>query len=259
MTAVINTIWRLAIAAELLLALRLLQQRLVGVYPALFTGSLFFAVQGGLLMLVVSSGQPAMETAWKLTEPVIWLLWAWVVLDLFSKWSGSYKGIGRFGRYLFLALVSTALLVSLIGWPYEWRALVTTGDNRIYLILNRILFATLALFTVLVWLFFQNYPTPVTTNLLRHTYITMAYLSLLALGNWAFTLSGTKLTPVVNLSIVASAALCFGAWAVLLTRKGEAKESIPPMDPQEVEKIKRLNRELLILMRELPEEIGAQS
>jgi hypothetical protein len=258
MTAVIKVIWQLAIAAQLVLAVRLAQQRLVGVYQALFGQSCLFAAQNVLLMLSISDNRSTMRATWQVTEPIVWLCWVWLVLDLFSKWSRSYKGIGRFGRYLFVALVSAAFLVSLIGWPYEWRALVTTGDNRVYLIFNRILFATLALFTVSVWVFFHNYPTPVTKNLVRHTYITIAYLCSLAFGNWAFTLSGTRLTLFVNVSIVLSAALCFGAWAVLLTRKGEARESIPYMDPNEIEKIVRLNRELLILMRELPEEIGAQ-
>ena len=58
-------------------------------------------------------------------------------------------------------MVSVALVVSLICWPFEWKSLVFAHDFRIYYILNRVLMAAFALFILLVWLFFRNYPSAV--------------------------------------------------------------------------------------------------
>jgi len=144
------------------------------------------------------------------------------------------------------------VLVSVMGWPFEWKALVFEHDFRIYFILTRIFWATLALFTVGVWLFFRNYPTPVRPNVVRHTYIAATFFSLNALSWLALTLSGVKLAAQVNISIVAGTMGCFAAWAVLLTRKGEERESIPVMPPEEIARIERVNQELLIMMRNFP-------
>jgi hypothetical protein len=255
----INIIWRLSVASELILAARLLLQGLGSVYPALVTGSCIFALQASLLILSVhhSYSRSPMGDVWKISEPLVGLLWSWIVLELFSKWTKSYPGIGRFGRYLFVALVAIALMVSLICWPFEWKALVVAHDFRIYFILNRVLLATLALFMFLVWLFFRNYPAPVAPNVARHTHITTIYLAVTALSWLAITLSGLKIVAVANLSLVVAAVGCFSAWAILLTRAGEERESIPVMPAEDIARIERVNRELLGLMKNFPREIRA--
>ncbi len=254
----INIIWRLAVLAELILAARLYVQGLWRDYLALFAGSTSFALQGCLFMWSVHHvySKSPMQIAWKITEPLVWVLWSWIVLELFSKWTRSYRGIGRFGRILFGVCIVVALLVSLAAWPYEWKALVLRHDFRIYYIISRVIMATLALFTLMVWLFFRNYPTPVAPNVVRHTVVTLVYLGANTLGWLTDTLSGTRLTALVNLSTVVFAVGCSSAWAILLTRKGEAKESVPILAPEEIAKIERINRELLVFMRQLPSEVG---
>jgi hypothetical protein len=250
----INIIWRLSVAMELILAARLVLQGLGRIYSALLVGVCVFALRSSLLIISTHHAytRSTTEWVWKVTEPLVWLLWVWIAFELFVKWARSYPGIGRFGRYLFSALIAVALLVSLIWWPYEWKALVTAGNFRIYYILNRVLIAALALFTVLVWLFFRNYPTGVAPNVIRHTRITVIYLTATALIQMAFTLSGAKLMAVSNISLVAVAAGSFAAWALLLTRKGESKESLPKLAPEEILRIERVNEELLVLMKNFP-------
>jgi hypothetical protein len=248
----ISIIWRLSVATELIVVARLLFQGLGGVYPALLAGSCIFALRSSLLILSLSDLVSRTREAWRITEPLVWIMWAWIVLELFSKWTRSYPGIGRFGRYLFGVLVTVALLVSMIGWTFEWRALVFAHDFRIYYILNRVLMATLAVFTLLVWLFFRNYPAAVAPNALRHTQITVTYLATNALSQLAFTLNGLKVNAAVNLLIVVATFACFSAWAVFLTRKGEVRSTVPAMEPAEVARIEQVNRELLGLMKKLP-------
>lgn len=236
------------------MAVRLVTQGLGGIYPALLAGSCVFAFRSSLLILSVhhSHSQSTMEWIWKLTEPLVWFVWGWIVFELFAKWTRSYQGIGRFGRYLFSTLVAVALLVSLICWPFEWRALVFTHDFRIYYIVNRVLMATFTIFTLLVWLFFRNYPAAVAPNVVRHSQITTIYLAVTSLSQLAFTLNGMPVNAVVNLSLVLASVGSFAAWAVLLTRAGEQRDLLPALAPEEILKIERVNRELLVLMKNFP-------
>jgi hypothetical protein len=81
-----------------------------------------------------------------------------------------------------------------------------------------------------------------------------------ALSYLALTLNGSRIVALVNLSTVALVNLamvvvsagCFSAWAILLTRKGEERELIPAMPPEDIARIERVNQELLGLMRNFP-------
>jgi hypothetical protein len=246
----INIVWRLSVATELILAVRLLWQGLGGVYPALTIASCGFALQASLLMLSRYLAHPkaAYFVAEKVTDPIVWVLWLWIVLELFSKWTRCYRGIGRFGQFFLGTLIFIALLISLISWPIEWKALVLYHDTRIYYMLTRVFMATLALFTLSVWLFFRNYPAPVPPNVVRHTHVTTIYLASMALSWLAFNLHQVAWG---NLSIVVLAVGSFSAWAILLTRKGEEMESIPAMSADDIARIERVNGELLGLMKNL--------
>lgn len=252
MREALTIIWRLAAVTELILVARLLLQGLAGVYPALVTCSCVFAFQALLLHVSLSQRHSMIQQVWKVTEPLSWVLCSWMVLELFSKWTRSYPGIGRFGRLLFGALISIALVFSLIWWPFEWKALVFDHDFRIYYILNRVFLATQALFVLSVWLFFRNYPAPVAPNVFRHTHITMTYFAMNALSWLVFTLNGLKVATLMNFSIVVVTIGCFSAWAILLTRKGEERETMPLVSPEDAARIERVNQELLGLMKNFP-------
>jgi hypothetical protein len=248
----INVVWRLAVVTELILAVRLLWQGLGGVYPALLVGSCLFAVRSSLLILSVSDLRSAMGQTWKMTEPLVWIAWAWIVLELFSKWTSSYQGIGRFGKYLFGATISIALLVSVFLSRLEWEKLFFKHDFQIYYVLTRILMATLAIFIVLIWLFFRHFPESVAPNMVLHTRITAVYFVVNALSYLTLTLGGQKLVGQANLAIVLAAFLCFSGWAVFLTRKGEIRGILPQMGKEEAARIARVNQELLGLMKNFP-------
>jgi hypothetical protein len=244
-------IWRLSVLAELILAARLLLQGLGGVYPALLTASCVFAFRSSLLILSVTHSRP-MREVWKVTQPVDLLLCCWIVFELFSKWTRSYPGIGRFGRFLLGALILVAVLISLVWCPFEWKSLVFDDALRIYYILDRVVSLALAVFMLSVWLFFRNYPAAVAPNVVRHTHVTVIYFAISGLNVLAFTLNGLKVGALVNLSIVAVTVGCFGAWAFLLTRKGEDRASLPTVSPEDAIRIEKVNQELLILMKNFP-------
>jgi hypothetical protein len=171
---------------------------------------------------------------------------------LFSRWSVSYRGIGRFGKFLLAAFLAFALLISVAFWRVEWERLVFEGNFRIYYVLDRIVLATLALFVVLTWLFFRNYPVAIAPNVVRHTYISAIYFVGTALCLLAFTLNGLKVIAWANLGVVIVTAACFGAWAIFLTRKGQVRPPVQQVSLEDRERIERINQELLVFMGNFP-------
>jgi hypothetical protein len=249
----INLILKLSVVAEVIGAARLLLQGLGGEYPALLTACCVLPIKS-LLLLVFKSFSTAsqMREAFEYLAPIEWIVSAWVVFELFSRWTRSYQGIGRFGKLLMVALLALALLVSVAFWHAEWEALVFAQNFRIYYILTRMIWVTLALFVSGTWLFFRNYPVPIAPNVFRHTYIAVIYFVGNALCELAFTLNGLKAVAWANVAIVTVTMGCFSAWAIMLTRKGQVIPEAPRVTPQDRERIDRINRELLVFMGNFP-------
>jgi len=168
--------------------------------------------------------------------------------SFFSRWTRNYQGIGRFGKLLLAALLTLALLISMACWPVEWKALVFAQSFRIYYILNRVVWGTLALFVIGVWLFFRNYPVATAPNVVRHTYVAVVYFAVNALCELAFTMIGLKAVAKANLVIVSATTACYCAWAILLTRKGQVLPQVQQVSVEDRVRIERLNEELLAFM-----------
>ncbi len=253
MDSAITFIWKLSVLAELSVAVRLLLQGLGGEYPALLTACCILPIKSLLLMFSYSGPSNAlMRQFWKAAEPIEWVLSAWIVFELFSRWTRSYKGIGRFGKLLLAVLLLGALVLSMAFCPMEWKALVFAGDTRIYYILHRIVWGTLAIFVISTWLFFRNYPVAIAPNVIRHNHVAAVYFALGALSSWAFTLNGLKVIAWVNLSMVAISLACYLAWAIRLTRKGRIPIMPPHVTIEDKARIERVNQELLGFMRRFP-------
>lgn len=248
MREAINVIWRLSVLAKLAVAARLLQQGLGGEYPALLTACCVLPIKSLLLMSVYRGHQDGAREFARLVEPVEWAVMAWVVFELFSQWTRSYRGIGRFGKILMATLLVGAILLSIAFWPVEWKALVFAQNFRIFYILNRVVFAALALFVVGTWCFFRNYPVAIAPNVVYHTRIAAAYFTANAVSELVFTLNGMSVLAQVNLALVTITASCFTAWAIMLTRKGQIAPPAQQVPLEDRERIERLNQELLVFM-----------
>jgi hypothetical protein len=257
MRGAINLIWKLSVLAELGVALRLILQGLGGEYPALAAACCILPIKSVLLMSSFFSRIPAEQMRYTSMElqPVEWIVSGWVVYELFSRWTRCYRGIGRFGKLLMVFLLVSALLISMAFWPTEWEALVFAYNFRIVYVLNRVIWVTLAVFVVGTWLFFRNYPVSIAPNVIRHTYVSVVYFSVVALSEWVFTLKGLKglaFVGWINLSIVTVSMGCYCAWAFLLTRQGQTVTQMQAVSVEDAQRIERINHELLVFMGDFP-------
>ena len=247
-------VWKFSLLAEAAVAVRLLVQGLAGQYPALMTAMCILPLKSLMLMESLFSKTTVLQVRAlnKFLLPVEWVLYAWIVFELFSLWSKSYVGIGRFGKFLLAALLAGALLLSLLFGFAEWKALVFSHDFRVYYMMDRVIWGTLALFVLGIWQFFRKYPVSIAPNVVRHTHIAVVYFVVGAICLLLFTLNGVKVVAWANIAIVISSASCYCAWAVLLTRRGQVLTPMQQISQQDKERIERINKELLVFMREVP-------
>ncbi len=254
MREAINLIWKLSVGAELALAIRLLLQGLAGEYPALLAASCILPIKSLLLIFSFFSTIPrnqARQVAGNLA-PIEWIVSAWIVFELFSWWTRSYQGIGRFGKLLLGTLLLVALVVSVALWHVEWEALVFRQNFRIYYILNRVVWGTLGLFVLGTWLFFRNYPVAIPPDVVHHTRIALVYFVGNALCELAFTMNGLRVVSIANLAIVLVTTGSFVSWAVVLTRRGQVTPEVQQVPLDDRERIERINHDLLVFMGNFP-------
>jgi hypothetical protein len=250
----IALIWKISVLAELAVATRLLLEGLGGEYPALLTACCVLPIKSLILMASVhsSSFQDQARQVARHLNPLEWIVCAWVVFELFARWTRSYPGIGRFGKYLLVALLVAASLVSLAFLHAEWQVPGFAQGSQFYYILDRVVWGILAVFVIGTWVFFRNYPVAIAPNVVRHTLVSMVYFAIGALSLLIFTLNGRKVVPGINLAIVVSTMGCFCSWAVLLTRRGQVAPPVQYISKIDRERIEKLNRELLGFMGDFP-------
>lgn len=249
MHGAINLIWKISVATEMALAIRLLWQGLAGEYPALFTACVVLPVKSILLMLSYWSldVRYARQIAQNLGA-LDGLIGAWIVYELFSRWTTSYKGIGRFGNLLLAALVIGSVALSSVTYSQEWKALDFVTDFRIYFILHRLVFTVLGMFVAGMWLFFRCFPVAMPPNVVRHTYIAMFYFVANAAAEFLYNMIGHNFTEWTNVAIVCTTTLSFGAWAVLLNKRGEVMPPQQVVSLEDRDRVQRINDDLLDLM-----------
>jgi len=254
MREAINLVWKLSLLGQLVVGVRLLILGLGGEYPALTTACCFLPIKSLLLMLTYLPSVPAnqMRLTAQYLSPLEWILCAWIVYELFSRWSASYQGIGRFGRLLFTVILVSSVLISLATWRVEWEKLIFAHNFRIYYIQERIVWGTLSIFVFGTWLFFRNYPVAIPPNVLRHTYVSMVYFTGTALCLLAFTMTGLTFLAPINLTKMIIGAGSFIAWAILLTRKGEIMPKIQRVSQEDKMRIEKINQDLLTFMEKFP-------
>jgi hypothetical protein len=164
---------------------------------------------------------------WVRTEPVLWLFYILVVLELYSLVLVNYKGLHTVGRWVFLIAITLAVLISglsvlpTLGNPNEKAVVIFY-----YALVARGIMFSLVLFILLILFFLSWYPISLSRNLVIHTFVCTIYLISHSLGYLVRNVEGTVVTYAVNLANQCITIICFGAWMLLLTRKGETTKMV---------------------------------
>ena len=259
MSAAIDLILKLVVLAACGLAsIKLFSTGLYRRYRALFAYLLFrFFYTSSLVLVFQDPRTAAYQRFWVLTEPIIWLFYVMLVIELYSLVLEKHRGLYTLGRWvLYLGLSVSILISGLTLFPQltggrAQRSLVMAY----YFAIERGVDFSLFIFLLVILLWLTRYPVPLSRNVVVHS---IAF-SVLFLSNTASvllrTILGYDATAYLNTFLLAIGAACILMWLLFLTRKGEeVRVSLPVFGPEHEERIlsqlEAINKTLLRVSRD---------
>jgi hypothetical protein len=237
--AILECLSWLEIAAYVVLYVRLRSQGLYRVYRVFAVYLLFRAVRSVALAVLPWAcytvwGRPYGQFEnkvygylWALTEPVVWFLQVLVVLELYSLVLQNFKGIASMGRWVLLASLAVAIVLSSVTLPSELSHSAQHDTIlRGYLVVSCGLDASLVIFLLFITAFLAWFPVPLNRNVVLYSMVYALYFITDTLAKLASNLVGASAWSAVNIAGNCMDLLCLGVWIVFLNRSGEAQKVV---------------------------------
>jgi hypothetical protein len=235
-----------------LTAFTLFRAKLQRTYPWFLLFLLFITVATPA-SLFLDQGTSAYLRFYKFVQPVFWVFYIGIVIELYRHIFQRHKGFYSIGRWIVLVsvglsvAVSAAMMFSKITpeMPQLSRTLSYYGA------VNRGIDVALAacLFLMLVGLAF--YTVPLSRNLRLHSALFTCFFISSTLATLLRDVFGLKYSIALDLGLLAVSCICLFSWALLLSRAGEEVHSpaaawFGPQDEDRIlEKLDALNAALL--------------
>jgi hypothetical protein len=237
--AVINLLSFASIVLLGVLWIRLMSSGLWKFYRAFSVYVFALLVESGVL-LALTRNRLLYRDIWVVSRLTILLLETVVVLSIFGRWTGSYKGIDAFGRRLVVILMAVSVGLAFSTLPVSWSANGWNVVAQLTTIANRAASIGFGLFLLLTLGFFYKFGVPIAPNLRRHTWAMTAYasanaISYFVMARHVFWVSNI-LFPVVSLVTLAF-------WIFAFQASGEEQPVTPP-NPERFAAAEAMNLQL---------------
>jgi hypothetical protein len=162
-----------------------------------------------------------------LTEPLVWLFYVLVVLELYSLALQNYKGLKTVGRWFFFVATTLAVFISGLSVLPSWGNPHEKFPVVLYFILvGRGIFFSLVLFILLILIFLSWYPISLSRNLVTHAAVCTVFLISYSMGYLVRNVQGDTVTRTVNVANLVIRNVCLAGWLFLLTREGEETKMV---------------------------------
>jgi hypothetical protein len=238
----------LTIAAYVALYLRLRRESLQHTYRVFAAYLLFHVGRSGALAAVlllwplfhkgphVQFGNNFYGWIWLLSEPVLWLFYILLVLELYSLVFRDYKGIASLSRWAIVVGLVIAIVVSSFTLPTD---LSNPSEQfpilRYFFAIERGVTSSLVIFLLSISAFLVWFPVPLRRNVVLHSMVYALYFMTTALALLLRNVRGNAVVNAVNVTILCLDLVCLGLWIVFLNRAGESRPATVrhPWSPQQ--------------------------
>jgi hypothetical protein len=238
------------LAGTALLGVRLLTSGLHRRYRAFFWYLVFYTLQTGILMSL-NIRSDLYQKIYILTEPISWIFFALVVLELFSLVLADYHGLYTIGRWALVVAVTLAVIASVLMIMLVPSTVRQSHLMSYYLVTERAVYLSLLVFLFTILCLLLQYPLTLSRNVVTHCLVYTFYF----LGNAIFFLllsvKGRQMVVHVRYAILVSSVGALGAWLALLSPKGEERKVtvrpawMPGREEELVNQLSSLNAALL--------------
>jgi hypothetical protein len=249
----VRLIQLLIVVGTALLSVRLYTSGLSQKYRAFFYYLIFFTLQTGFMMNLDNSKHGVVyPRAYVLTEPISWVFYALVVLELYSLVLADYQGLYTVGRWALIIAVTLALLASALS------LLAPSRDphhvSRVlpyYYVAERAVYFSLVVFLITILFVLLQYPITLKRNIIVHSVVFSVYFLSNAVAYSVLSIRGSLAIPVVKYALLAATLGSVGAWLGQLNPAGETRKVrlrpawMPGKEEQLVSQLNSLNAALL--------------
>jgi hypothetical protein len=209
--------------SQLLLVGNLLRLKLAHKYR-FFLAYLIFDSIRSVVMWFYSPGSAAYRDLWRATEPVIWLLYVLVVLELCSLVFKDYQGIRALGRWIVYGSLALSIFLSIITVLPTW---VRSAEERFslqrYLMVERGIDFAIVILLLLLLAFLVLFPIQLRKNVIVHSVLFAIFFTTNSMGILIVNLTNYQFGVSVSTILMGVTELCFIGWMILMSRAGEEK------------------------------------
>jgi hypothetical protein len=177
------------------------------------------------------------------TQPIVWILFVLVVLELFQLVLENHAGIASLGRK---ALTGSLVLSALISGSTLFFELQNTRPEAALLfnffLLDRLVMSSLFVLLICLIAFLAYFPVPLVRNFRVHASVFSAYFAARTILMFVVTLFGLDTIAMLNLAGKLLAIICLLSWTFLLTPAGEIAQPVQrPTSDQEARLLAQLD------------------
>ncbi len=255
--ALVHFLQILIVAGCALTSAKLWHNGLFRRYKVLFGFLVFRFLHGSIALVWFTDIRSAgYQKFWVLTQPIFWIFYILLVLELYSLVLEKHKGLSTLGRWVLYAGFSLSILISSLALLP--RIQMGTRQRSVilgyYYAVERGLDFSLLIFLVLILVWLTRYPVPLSRNLVLHSVVYTTLFLTNTLGLFTRVFFGLELSRSVSTALLGVLACCVFAWLFVMSEKGEeVRLSIPQFGPEDEKRIlnqlETLNSTLLRVAR----------
>ena len=223
MSSVQDWLWATGLVLAALLAARLAVTRLFRVYRWFFL-FLCFQITRSLVLLPFPPNRGTYALVFLITQPILWLLYILIVLELYSLALRNHPGIASLSRWTLSAALVISVVISAVTLQVDLSR--PSGRYRLlvyYSVMERGLTFSLVLFLLLITVFLIWCPVSIRRNVVVHASIYSVYFLSITLALLIRNVAGYQTTRVISAVLLLVDLVCFSLWIAVLNRRGEER------------------------------------
>jgi hypothetical protein len=218
-----RSLWLFHLILSGVLAARFFQLKLARTYR-FFVAYLLFDTIRSLLSWSFSPGSLVYRNIWRITQPIIWLLYILVVLELCSLVFKEYRGIQKLGRWAIYGSLAASVCLSTITLVPAWlRSNDPAFSLQRYLMVERGIDFGLVLLLLLILGFLVLFPIQLSRNVIIHSVLYSVFFMSGSMAILIVNVTGIRISIAVSSCFMGISTACLIAWMMLITREGEVK------------------------------------
>jgi hypothetical protein len=197
-----------------------------------------FRVFNGIWPLYLNPRGEYYVKFWVISEPLTWVFYVGVVLELYRLVLERHKGLYTLGRWALYFGMTISVGLSILSLLLHIKpAQKSKALSYIYPI-DRGITLCLAIFLILMLFLISRYPVSLSRNVILHAGLYTVFFLSNTLGIILSTVFGLRIYTEINIGLMVVSCACVYSWLIFLSTKGEeVRVSIPHFGPEHEERL----------------------